>query len=212
MSMDKKPIIIFDFDGTVADSFEEVFRAFNDMSGKYGYKRVKPEEIEEFKNFSSREILKKFNIPRWKLFFILWEGKKRFNKEISQINLFPGIKEALKKLEDEKCILGILSSNSQKNVREFLAHNQIDSFDFIYSKFNLFGKAEILKKIIKERKFDQKEVFYVGDETRDVEAARHAGVISVAVAWGFNSREILAQHHPDYLLDKPDDLLKIMIK
>ena len=207
--MDDKKIIIFDFDGTLADSFGNVMAIFNELANEYGLHQIKQEDIPELRKISSREILKKFRFPVWRLPFLLSEGKKMFGQRIASINPFSGIKEMLLGLKKRGCVLGILSSNSEENIRKFLTRNQVDVFDFIHTENNFFGKGKAIKRTIEKYKFDAGNVFYVGDETRDIEAAKKCGVKVISVSWGFNDREILEKYSPDFLIDKPEELLKI---
>jgi HAD superfamily hydrolase (TIGR01662 family) len=208
--MSAKSIIIFDFDGTLADSFDDVIAVFNELAQEYKLSEIKPEDIPKLKNISSRGILKKFKFPAWRLPFLLKKGRRLFNARISSINLFPGIKETLAELKSRGCTLGILSSNSEENIKNFLDRNQANLFDFVYTASNLFGKDKALKKIIRKHQYNAADVIYVGDETRDIEAAKKCGVKVIAVSWGFNSREILEKFNPNYLIDKPEELLKIL--
>ena len=208
--MTNKKIIIFDFDGTLADSFADIMAVFNELAHEYGLHEIKPEEISELRKVSSREILKKFNFPTWRLPFLLKKGRQIFGQKIASVALFPGIKEVLTELKANGCTLGILSSNSEENICRSLACNRADPFDFVYTASNLFGKDKALKKIIKKYKYNPEDVIYVGDETRDIEAAQKCGIKIISVSWGFNDREILAKFNPDYLIDKPEELLKIL--
>jgi len=207
--MKNNPVFIFDFDGTLADSFNDVIAVFNELAKGYNLSEIKPEDIPKLKNISSRGILKKFNFPAWRLPFLLKKGRRLFNARISGINLFPGIKETLAELKSRGCTLGILSSNSEENIKIFLDRNQANLFDFVYTASNLFGKDKALKKIIRKHQYNVADVIYVGDETRDIEAAKKCGIKIISVSWGFNSREILEKHSPDYLIDSPKELLKI---
>jgi HAD superfamily hydrolase (TIGR01662 family) len=204
-----KKVIIFDFDGTLADSFSEVVKIYRMLSREYGLGEVKEEDIPNLRKISSRDFIKKFNFSLWRLPFLLRRGKKEFYKIMPAISLFPGIREMLAELKAKGCVLGILSSNSEENIKKFLSNNQVEAFDFIHAENNLFGKDKALKRIIKKYKFDSEDVFYVGDETRDIEAAKKCGIKMISVSWGFNDREILKKYNPDYLIDSPKELIKI---
>ena len=82
------------------------------------------------------------------------------------------------------------------------------SLDFIYSANTLFGKDKIIKKLIKQYQLPLERTYYVGDETRDIEAAKKSNVQVVAVTWGFNSADVLARYKPDYLIDNPKNKRK----
>lgn len=202
-------VIIFDFDGTIADSASLMLEIFNELADGFGCRKVSKEEIPLLRDLSSGEVLKRLAVPKWKLFFILRKGKKIFNAKLPEVSAIAGMPEALADLKKKNYILGILTSNAEKNVRQFLESRGIKVFDFVRAENNLFGKARALKKIMRRRGFRPAETAYVGDETRDIEAARRCGVLAVGVAWGFNSQAALEKYTPDYLLDKPEGLLKI---
>lgn len=209
MSKNIRRVVIFDFDGTIANSFGEVVRILNGMAADYGFERIKKSDTLRFREMSAREIMAEIKIPKWKLLAIARKSKVVFNSCLPKIPLVRGMAGILKELDRRDFILGVLSSNSKENIEKFLELKKITSFDFIYSENNFFGKDKKLKKIMKKYGFIPGEVYYAGDEARDIEAAKKAGVSSVAVTWGFNTKKILKKHSPDNLIEKPKDLLKI---
>ena len=114
----------------------------------------------------------------------------------------PGIADALRELRRRGYRTGVLTSNSEANVRAFASHNSLE-FDFVYGGGQLFAKDELLKKMMEESHLSRDQMIYVGDETRDIEAAKKVNVKVIAVAWGFNSTKILNQYHPDQLIHLP---------
>jgi phosphoglycolate phosphatase len=70
----------------------------------------------------------------------------------------------------------------------------------------LFGKGRLIAKCLDLHQLVLDETVYVGDEVRDIQAARFAGIRPISVTWGFNSREALAAAQPDWLVDEPDAL------
>lgn len=199
--------IIFDFDGTIADSFDTVFAISNRLADEFGYPPTPLEDVNALKNLSSREILKQSKIPLFKLPFLLRRLRVEFNQEIAGLQPIPGIPEALLELKRQGHHLGIVTSNSRQNVIAFLeAQGMRDLFDFIDSGLTLFGKGRIIQKILRQKQIDPATVVYVGDETRDVEAARKIGIKVIAVCWGFNSCEILAAQKPDFVVLSPMEL------
>jgi phosphoglycolate phosphatase-like HAD superfamily hydrolase len=206
----KDKMIIFDFDGTIVDSLAQVVAVFNDMSEELHFKKIEPENLSELRNLSSMEIFEKFKVSKWRLPFLLFKGRRKFKERIFEARLQPNMKEVIEELSQSYKI-GILTSNSSKNVKLYLAKNGLDCFEFI-SESSLFGKSRAIKKIIKDFGCKSSDIIYIGDETRDIDAAKISGVISVAVSWGFNSVEILEKHEPDYLINSPVELLKIVQK
>ncbi|MFA7319813.1 MAG: HAD-IA family hydrolase [Parcubacteria group bacterium] len=203
-------MILFDFDGTIADSFKEMMEIFNEVADEYGYDKIKEDNVLLLRNLSSQELIKKFDIPKWKLPFVIRKAKKIFNRRMPSIAMADGMRELLRRLKDQNYYLGILTSNSEKNVRDFLERQEIDVFDAVFSESSLFGKSKALKKIMRRFGLKPREVVYIGDETRDIEAAKKSGAAAVAVCWGFNSKKILKRYAPDHIADQPDDLLKYL--
>ena len=115
----------------------------------------------------------------------------------------------LLKLKSQGYILGIVTSNTKENADIFLSKHGLNSvFSFIYSGTAIFGKHRVLKQVVREHKLKKSDVIYVGDETRDIRSARKSGIAAIAVSWGFNAAEILQEHQPDYLVNRPQELLE----
>jgi phosphoglycolate phosphatase len=129
---------------------------------------------------------------------------------MNTLSPFNHVASVLKSLVDSGMTLGILTSNSKENVVSWLNHQKISElFTFVYAESPLFGKKNLLKRVIKKNKMPREKTYYIGDEVRDIEAAKKCGIYSVAVTWGFNSAKILSEHHPDFLIDHPQELLQI---
>jgi len=206
-------VIIFDFDGTLADTLEPLLAITNRLAAEFNYPSLDLEAVQNLQKLSTREIIRQSRIPPLKIPFLLRRLKADLHKEIHQVNVFPGIPQALKSLHQEGHQLGIVTSNSTENVNVFLrAHQLNDLFDFVHSGTTIFGKHRIIRRILRQRNIDQSSVLYVGDETRDIESAGKLPIQIASVTWGFNTRQVLAQFNPDYLLDTPADLVHIMSK
>jgi len=202
--------VIFDFDGTIADTLAAIVRLANKYNADLGIPPLDREEIEAMRGMSSRAILKKHRIPLAKLPYLLIHYQKELSHEIDKLGLFPGIREVLLELKALGVKLGILTSNSEENVEKFLQARELDVFDFIHSEVNLFGKSRALKHVLKENEVDRGEVIYVGDEARDIDACRKAKVPVIAVSWGFQRRDFLIDHDPNFIVDSPGEILEIV--
>jgi len=202
--------IIFDFDGTIANTLDSVVKIVNEHSEHFGYKKVTKQDIPYLQGKKPREILSYLGISIIKLPFWIQKIHSEMNKEISNLASTVDILPVLSKL-NEKYRLGILTSNTQENVREFLVKNNINLFDFIHTGKSVFGKSHIINKIIKQQKINKNEIIYVCDEIRDIEAAKKSGIKVAAVTWGYNSKEALQKENPDFLIDTPEELKNIFI-
>lgn len=204
-------VIIFDFDGTLADTLDAVVSITNRLAGEYGYKPTTPDELDQIRNLSSSEIIKQSGISLFKIPFLLRRVTEDLRNDIQKLKPIIGIKDALTQLKEEGITLGILTSNSEENVEIFLEnHGMQELFSFVYSETRLFSKHRIIRKFMKKNNLNPEEVIYVGDETRDIEASKRIHIKVIAVSWGFNSREALAKQNPDFLVYKPSELIEVM--
>ncbi|HUI33439.1 MAG: HAD-IA family hydrolase [Dysgonamonadaceae bacterium] len=195
--------IIFDFDGTLVDTFDVIKNIVINEYGEYDI------DFELFKHKGAKGLLKKANIPRWKLPGMILNVTSKLRKS-ENIKLFPGIVDLLYSLKSNYKI-GIVSSNSKDIIIDTLKKDNIENlFEFVYSESSLFGKHLVLKKMCKKHNINPLDVIYVGDEDRDIIAAKKAGIKNIAVTWGFNSKEKLSRENPDYLVDSPMQILEVL--
>jgi len=203
-------VIIFDFDGTLADTIDILLNITNRLSAEFGFKSATKEELAQLSNLTSWQILRYSGISIFKFPLLIRKLKAELRNEIPNIQLFPGIKEVLLELKKLGFQLGIITSNSRENVLASLEINGLQGiFTFIYSG-STFGKHKVIKRWLKKERINAEEVIYVGDETRDIDAAKKTGIKIIAVSWGFNSQSALAAQNPDFLIERPQELIEIM--
>lgn len=201
-------VILFDFDGTIADTYQAIANITNQLSTEFGYKALNQEELLLIKNLSSREIVKLSEISIFKLPFLVRRVRAELSKEIGELDPIEGIQSVLLELKNQGYTLGIVTSNNQENVDIFLEKNQLAHlFRYIYSGTAIFGKHRVLNQVMREHRINKSDVIYVGDETRDIRSARKSQIPVVAVSWGFNAAEILATYSPDYQVASSRELL-----
>lgn len=205
------PVIIFDFDGTIADIRRTLVKIANELAEEFEYEPVTESEIIRLSNLSSKDVILQSPIPAYKIPFLLRRVKKELNQHIIHLRPFEGIEETLAFLKEKNCYLGIITSNLAENVLEFLRKNNLASyFDFVYSANTLFGKHKTINAVIRKHQLLKEKIIYVGDETRDIEAAKKSNIRVAAVTWGFNSADVLSQHNPDFIIDQPEQLQDII--
>ena len=208
--MDTNDVLIFDFDGTIADTLHFLIEIINRLSDEFGFKTIETSEIAKLKDKSVGEVIRHLNIPLLKVPMIAAKARKELHKEIASVKPAEGLKDMLQQLKSLGVKMGILTSNSLKNVTGFLKNNELDLFDFVHTTPKIWGKNRSLKTLIHENQLDLLQVIYVGDETRDIIAAQKAGIRSVAVTWGYNSSKALHAHHPDHVILNPQELLQLL--
>lgn len=202
-------LIIFDFDGTIADTYQTIINITNGLSSEFGYEPLDYETLQLLKNLSSKDIVKQSQISLYKLPFLARRIRAELGKQIETLEPIFGMPKVLQSLKDDGYQLGIVSSNATSNIMAFLEkQNLAHLFNFINSDKTIFGKHRILNKIITKYQLTSSSVVYVGDETRDIRSARKSNVQMIAVVWGFNSEQILDQYQPDFLAQNPMQILE----
>jgi phosphoglycolate phosphatase len=210
--MAKDIYLIFDFDGTIADSLPDMIQVLNELSGEYGYKKIDNTVLDVFKNKGTREFLKALEIPFYKLPLVITRVREKLAGRIAGMKSFDGLVNVLRELYRKQVRMGIVSSNSESNVRQFLKNNDMDLFDFVYAGSSLFGKDKVLRKLLQDKNLTSDDAIYIGDETRDIEAAKRCGVNMLSVTWGLNNSKVLANKNPDWIAEKPADILNYISK
>jgi phosphoglycolate phosphatase len=202
--------VVFDFDGTIADSFNLSLEVGNRLAIEYGIEPVTPEKLERWRHMSSKEILSELNLPILHLPRMLRRFKAALREEVVNFPFILGMRETILELWDQDYVLGVVTSNSAETVRQFLNHQGLGHlFEFVESCPYYLGKQHVLRRLSQRHRLDLDKMIYVGDETRDIDAAKKIHVQSVAVTWGFNSPQALRDRRPDYLIDHPRELLSI---
>jgi len=198
--------ILFDFDGTLADSFAIAVGIFNQLSGEFGYRPVREEEIPAARKMGARQVMQEFGIRATVMPALAQRGLRLLHARIQDIEPFAGIPEILAELKSQGHRLGILTSNSKDNVTAFLQRHDLEIFEFICSSSRLFGKAREIRRLLKEHKISPQDVVFIGDECRDIEAGHKAGIQMIAVTWGYNTPEALAALRPALMVDHPEEI------
>jgi phosphoglycolate phosphatase len=207
----KYRMLVFDFDGTIADTLGESRRIYNQMAPDFGLRQVEEHELGLLRHLSLSQLLDHLKIPKRRVPALISRGTGLMRGNIARLQLIGGMAEVLVEMRRHVQRFGILTSNASANVDLFLNHHGLrEQFDFISSTSKLTGKSKHLKAIRKTFSLRNEEMLYVGDELRDVKASQKAGIPIAAVTWGFNSRESLTSMSPDHLIEHPTDFLKLL--
>ena len=201
-----RPLVIFDFDGTVADSFAESLNAYNRVAPKLRLRLVDETEVSELRRLNAGQLMTALGIPMWKLPRLMLAVRADLMDHFGSVLPVHNIGEALHTLARAEYRLAIVTSNSKANVHAFLVRHNLNVFGTVVAGASVFGKAARLRRLLKAAAADASTSVYVGDTTPDIRAARDAGTSAIAVTWGFTAREPLAEETPDALLDSPAEL------
>jgi phosphoglycolate phosphatase len=190
--------VVFDFDGTLADSFTQMIGLIKEIRPG-----ITENDIEIYRNEGARSFQKKIKMSMIELVRLVKKLKIEHGKIIEEARAFPEIKEMIVGLRERGIEVGILSSNNKDNIEKWLDKTGI-KVDWIVSESNLFGKNLAIGKVKSD------DMIYVGDEVRDVDACKKARVKIVAVAWGFNTKKALENAGADYVVESVIELRNLL--
>ena len=202
----KYKLIIFDFDGTLADSFPWAVSIIGYLAEKYHLPPAAPEEVERLRGYDPRQILKMAGVPLWKLPRIAREVRRLMTKQIDQIRLFAGVDRLLQALAEEGATLAVVSSNSRDNIRHVLGPANAARIRYYECGVSLFGKAPKLRQVLRRSGVQPGDAILIGDEVRDLQAAQAVGMAAGAVAWGYNHLAALQAHAPDEVFARVEEI------
>jgi len=188
--------IAFDFDGTLVNSLAITVEVLNEVLPEFGLRKVSKADVDYFRKNGARAAAVKSGLSWWKILRINAAVKRKLRSRISEAKMFPGMKKLWDDLKKEGWRIGVVSSNDRKNINI--------KADYVIAGGTILGKERLLRKL-------RKGTIYVGDEVRDIEASRKAGIKIIAVSWGYNDKEILAKAKPVYLAEAVEELRKLLL-
>lgn len=178
----------------------------NTVADKYGFRKIDAAERDQLRHREASEILKFLGIPLWKLPAIMAHVRTLMQEIDPSVHLFDGIPDALARLKAGGMRLAVVSSNSLENVQRVLGPDTVALFDDYECGTDLFGKPAKIDRLLKRHDTAPERFLLVGDEMRDIDAARKAGVRVGSVAWGYNHVDALRERGPDELFLRVADL------
>lgn len=209
--------IIFDLDGTLLDTLQDLAQSVNYALDKFGLPQRSLEEIRNFVGNGIGKLIER-SVPAGSNKLIFEQVFSTFKAHyaihsMDNTRCYDGINELMDELYSRGYKIAIASNKINSAVQE-LNH-------CFFEKYSIYavGECENLKRkpspdlllhCMNQLQCSADEVVYVGDSEVDVETSRNAGVPIVAVTWGFRKADYLNAIHPDYLIRKPSELLDIL--
>ena len=201
--------VVFDFDGTIADTTPLVPELINEVLEHYGKRPLTEDEICRYMKMHWKDAVKAYGIKWREIPKYALTAQKMMQKKINDVNLCENIKEVLSHLS-QNYTTNIISLNSCENIKHVIDRHGIKTIGEVFSTKGKPSKKKILKKYLKQYNIEKHEILYIGDELGDIEACKKNNIKVVAVTWGYDSREILSSGNPDYLVDSPFDIANIV--
>ncbi|MGV8854818.1 MAG: HAD-IA family hydrolase [Devosia sp.] len=208
--MPRYQLAIFDFDGTLADSFDWFCSVVNQTADRFGFSRVADGEVEALRDLGVRAVMARLGVPAWKLPQISIYMRSLQAQNIDQIQLFPGAAQMLTDLHAAGIRLALVSSNAEANIRRVLGP-AAELFGHYGCGSSLWGKPAKFRATLKATGVTASAAICLGDEVRDIEAARKVGTAAGSVTYGYNSAAALRAARPDHSFNHPSELVAALL-
>ena len=203
-----RKLIIFDFDGTLADTLPVFVDVFDQAADKYGFQRMDRSRTQALRQLDARQMMALHQIPLWKVPAIATFMRSAMGRSLADIRLFDGMADVLRALKAQGVILTVVSSNSRSNVVNVLGPELAALFSHLECGASLFGKLPKIRKVLAATGVAREHTMLIGDEIRDAKVSAEAGIAFGAVAWGFNTVEALMAENPSRVFRAAGDLLQ----
>ncbi len=202
--------VIFDFDGTLADTGHILYKVYDRFAKKHNLPPIPHDELDEIRSLSIRDRFKKAGVPLFKLPGMAREALRVYTEFIGSAEPFPGIEELIHNLKAQGLVLSIVSSNTAKNIKSFLEAHNLELFDHLLCTSSLFGKHRTINQALRELGIASVEAVYIGDELRDITACKKVPIRIIAVSWGYDHLSLLQEGKPDFLAHTPSEITQIL--
>lgn len=203
-------LILFDFDGVLADTLEDLLRFGQQSCDELGVLHTAtPNDLSALAVMSFATYGRQLEVPEHLVDEFVRRCLAKFAAKQTPPEIFPGVAEMIRALSANH-ILGIITGNTSRVVKAFLARHGLEKE--IRLILGLDSPGSKVEKIVHARELffmPAAGVFMVGDATSDIRAAQQAGVKSIAVSWGHQNVQTLLGAMPDMLVDSPVELMQI---
>ena len=201
-------LALFDFDGTLADSYPWFLRQLSQLADQHRFRRVEEHEVETLRGQSARQVMEALGVALWKVPRIARQVRREMAADVHAINLFPGMDQVLRGLAGQGVELAVVTSNSLANVRRILGPESAALIRHYACGASIFGKRQKLQAVLRASRTPAAAAIAIGDEIRDLEAARAEGIAFGAVAWGYTNPEALRAQAPEEVFACPEEILR----
>ena len=194
-------LAIFDFDGTLGDTMGWMLDASDSMADKFGFQKIDRSQLDTLRHLSAREMMKLHRLPTLKLPMIAAHFHTLMAQDAGSIRMFEGAPETLRSLHAAGVKLAVVSSNAEANIRVVLGEDLGGLISQFACGAPIFGKASKFRRVLKVLGVAPGEAISIGDEIRDLDAAREVGLATGVVCWGYTAPDALRAQKPDHVFE-----------
>lgn len=212
-------LVLFDCDGTLFNSVAIIQNCMEETFAEYKYPRPSEDETRLIIGLSLNQAIATLlnrsidheieeMVTAYKRHYLIARQNIAFDEP-----LYSGIRELLFKLNaDPNFILGMVTGKSRRGVKSICERHQLDCFVTIRTADDCPSKPDpaMVSECCFETGIDANHCFVIGDSIYDMQMAKTAGATAIGVSWGYNSVDALINAGAQYILAKPEDLIKII--
>lgn len=207
----KYDAVVFDFDGTLADSFAVFMECWSIAAQRHGFEAPEGKDIERLRGRSAREIVAEVGLAWWKLPFVGRTMRRLMRERADRVVLFEGVAQLIGALKAHGIQIGIVTSSGQESVRRVLGPALAAQIDHMACGASLFGKQSKTRALLGAAGVSAQRALSVGDEIRDADVARAMGMDFAGVAWGYTRAKALGAQPGVRLCETLDDLCRLLL-
>lgn len=207
----KYKLIVFDFDGTLADSFSSFLWAARRAAERHGFRAIDESMLDELRGYSGRQVMKYLGIPLWKAPIVAADMRRFMLERVTDVRLFEGVVGVVRSLVEAGIEIAVVTSSSRANVRAVLGKEHERYVKHLACGVGMFGKSAKMKQLLRTCGYGTRDVLCVGDEIRDSEAAKASGVGFIGVSWGYTTPAVLQQYSDGPLFERIEDVLELAL-
>jgi phosphoglycolate phosphatase len=203
-------LILFDYDGVLADTLKDLLRFSQEICDELGIQhQVVKQDISTLEAMSFANLGRRIGVPEALVDEFVRRSLEKVANKKEPPRIFPELAAVVKTLSTRH-ILGVVTTNSSPNVKAFLRqHGLEDCFRAIYGIDQPGSKAQKISQARNQFAAADEAVFMIGDAASDIRAAQEASAQSIGIGWGHQSVEMLIRAQADYIVHSPKELLEI---
>ena len=205
-------IILFDFDGVLADTLDDLLNFAQKACAQLGLQRQPTSaDLDALETMSFADYGRQLNVPAQQINEFVNLCLQMFNRRPRPPKMFKGMERVIRESATGNT-LAIITGNTTPTVETFLRENGLQTHVKLIIGIEQKGsRPEKIKRALKELT-NETNAYMVGDAVSDIRAARETAIKSIAVGWGHQSLARLGKAKPDYLVRSPQELLELLKK
>jgi phosphoglycolate phosphatase len=204
-------IILFDFDGVLADTIGDILEFAREACAQMGFERnPKPADLDALENMSFVDFGRRLDVPPEFIDEFVDRCLQMFNQKPHPPKIFEGMGRVVAEAAEHNT-LAIITGNTTPTVEAFLEEYGLrEHITTVIGVEQKVSRSEKIKTALMELGRTEESVYLIGDSRSDIRAARETGVKNIAVGWGHQSPSRLMTANPDYLVNSPQELSELL--